>query len=58
MITINTLYSTSTPSLARKHILSLVPIHQRNQFLGLLMVYQNSIIHALTLQASETEAKD
>lgn len=55
MLEINPHYQTTTPEEARKHILALVPINQRNQFAGLLTIYQNSIIQALMDQINQAK---
>lgn len=63
MLEINPLYPTTSKESALKHILALIPVGQKNQFIGLLHVFQNSIIqeaqneHVYT-QSDETKSSD
>ena len=44
MLENNPHYQTTTPEQAKQHILSLIPLGYKNQFIGLLNIFQNSLI--------------
>lgn len=47
MLTTTPLYPTTSIEQAKNHILALVPVGQKNQVIGLLLAYQNSLIKEL-----------
>ena len=50
MLETNPHYPSTTPEQAKQHILALIPIGHKNQFIGLLNTYKNSLIKEMQSQ--------
>ena len=55
MLKTNPQYPSTTPEQAKQHILALIPIGHKNQFIGLLNIYRNSIIKEMQSQAKSIQ---
>lgn len=56
MLKNNPLYPITTTESARKHILALIPVGQKNQIIGLLNTLQNSILQEAQSEQLHTES--